>query len=117
MTLLKVEHIQAHLDGREILSNISFDCEGGAFIGLLGPNGAGKSTLLKVLAGLLHASQGKVLFEGIPTAEVSPVIRARSIAFLPQDRTIHWPVNVETIVRLGRLPHRTFLNRTAHLDD
>ena len=31
--------------------------------------------------------------------------RARAAAWLPQAREIAWPVTVETLVALGRLPH------------
>jgi iron complex transport system ATP-binding protein len=31
--------------------------------------------------------------------------RARAAAFLPQSRQIAWPVDVETLVSLGRVPH------------
>ena len=31
---------------------------------------------------------------------------ARRLAYLPQDRVVHWPLRVEALVALGRLPHR-----------
>lgn len=116
MTTLAVEGIHVRLDGRSVLSDVTFNCEGGSFVGLLGPNGAGKSTLLKVLAGLVDASDGAVHVDGVSASELSSVARAKAIAYLPQDRAIHWPVDVETVVKLGRLPHRTFLKRTASVD-
>ncbi|MES3011660.1 MAG: ABC transporter ATP-binding protein [Pseudomonadota bacterium] len=42
------------------LSNVSFDIAAGEFFGLLGPNGAGKTTLISILAGLAHASAGRI---------------------------------------------------------
>ena len=36
----------------------------GQVYGLLGPNGAGKSTVLKMLAGMLHPTDGQILFDG-----------------------------------------------------
>jgi iron complex transport system ATP-binding protein len=33
---------------------------------------------------------------------------ARAIAYLPQDRTVHWPLDAARVVALGRLPHRSF---------
>ncbi len=29
----------------------------------------------------------------------------RAIAYLPQDRTVHWPLKVRAVVALGRIPH------------
>ena len=46
------------------LDRIAFDVEEGEFFGLLGPNGAGKTTLISILAGLVRASDGRVLVHG-----------------------------------------------------
>jgi ABC-2 type transport system ATP-binding protein len=40
--------------------DLGFAIEPGERVGFLGPNGAGKTTTLKVLAGLLHPTQGEV---------------------------------------------------------
>jgi len=47
--------------------------DGGAYA-LLGPSGCGKTTLLNIISGLLHPSEGKVLFDGrdvtyLPTSQ------------------------------------------------
>ncbi|WP_371433132.1 ABC transporter ATP-binding protein [Novosphingobium sp.] len=73
---------------------------------ICGPNGAGKSTLLACLAGLHARTEGVVLLDGHPVAALPPLTRARAIGFLPQDGAVAWDVTVETLVRLGRLPHR-----------
>lgn len=52
---------------REIVAvdNASFKVRDGAITGLLGHNGAGKSTTLRVLYGLLKATSGKAVIDGI----------------------------------------------------
>ncbi|MEO6320808.1 MAG: ABC transporter ATP-binding protein [Polaromonas sp.] len=50
--------------GLKALDNVSFDIQQGEFFGLLGPNGAGKTSLISILAGLSHASSGRVLVHG-----------------------------------------------------
>lgn len=49
---------------RVVFAGISFALEPGAAALLLGPNGTGKSSLLRVLAGLLPAAEGQVLWNG-----------------------------------------------------
>lgn len=65
MNLFQAHHISKMFvdeGNREtILRNISFDVQDGELLGLMGPSGCGKSTLLRILAGLIPASEGKVL--------------------------------------------------------
>ena len=49
----------------------------------------------------LARAEGRSSLTALPAAE-----RARAAAWLPQSREIAWPVSVETLVALGRLPHR-----------
>lgn len=46
------------------LKRIEHTWEDGKAYALLGPSGCGKSTLLNVMSGLLHPSEGRVLFDG-----------------------------------------------------
>lgn len=47
MLELQIKDLCVAFNGKEILHNITFDIENGAFIGIVGPSGAGKSTLNK----------------------------------------------------------------------
>ena len=56
------------------LKEMNHDWDDGAAYALLGSSGCGKSTLLNIISGLLHPSQGRILFNGedvthAPTAE------------------------------------------------
>ncbi len=48
----------------EAVKNISFCIEEGERVGLIGLNGAGKTTTLKMLAGLIHPTQGTIDVNG-----------------------------------------------------
>ncbi len=48
------------------VDHVSLHVEEGKVYGLLGPNGAGKSTTLKMITGMLHPTEGQMLFEGRP---------------------------------------------------
>ena len=91
---------------REILHSISVTFESGRVTAVLGPNGAGKSTLLASLAGLLRATPGAARLNDQSISELPSLARAQRIGFLPQNPEIAWAVDVETLVGLGRIPHR-----------
>jgi iron complex transport system ATP-binding protein len=104
---LEARDVTVHLTGRPILERVSCRAEPGKITAVIGPNGAGKSTLLRAMAGLLPLEGGGVAFDGRPLDSLGQTELARSIAYLPQERTVHWPLAVERVVALGRLPHRT----------
>jgi len=55
-----------------VFQGVSLDIARGEFLGLLGPSGCGKSTLLQIIAGLLPAASGRVVFEGRPVVAPPP---------------------------------------------
>ncbi|MES9928101.1 MAG: ATP-binding cassette domain-containing protein [Candidatus Thiodiazotropha sp. 6PDIVS] len=91
--------------GQDILEQIDIHIEPGEMLGLIGPNGAGKSTLLRLLAGVTEPDQGHLTLAGRPVNALTPKQRAQRIAYLPQLSEIAWPMSVERLVALGRLPH------------
>jgi iron complex transport system ATP-binding protein len=99
MTLLCVKNLSLRRRNRDVLKDISFEIGAGELVGLIGPNGAGKTTLMRAALGMLPST-------GISSlAQLSARDRARAVAWMPQAREIAWPVTVETLVTLGRLPH------------
>jgi zinc transport system ATP-binding protein len=50
---LEVEGLSVHLDGKEILRDLSFTVEEGSALAVIGPNGAGKTVLFRALIGSL----------------------------------------------------------------
>ena len=48
------------------LDDVSLAIEPGEFVAIVGPSGCGKSTLMRIIAGLLPATGGRVVFDGRP---------------------------------------------------
>ncbi|UYV35662.1 ABC transporter ATP-binding protein [Rhodobacteraceae bacterium D3-12] len=110
MTLLSVSDFSVRLRGRDTLNSLSFDIGAGEFVGLIGPNGAGKTTLMRAALGLLP-------FKGQSSLAALPEnLRAKQVAWMPQAREIAWPVTVEKVVMLGRLPHLTSAQKPSATD-
>lgn len=98
----------------EVLRGVNIAAQSGEVLGILGANGAGKTTLLRVLAGLYTPQQGEVRFAGQPLGEVRHL--ARKLAYLEQNTLCHWPLAVERLVELGRMPHLGFGQRMGAVD-
>ena len=63
----------------KVLDGIDLEIERGSFLAVLGVNGSGKSTLARCLNALLVPSGGKVLVNGMDTAEDQQVRDIRSV--------------------------------------
>ncbi len=102
---IAAQAIALRLAGRRVLENIGMTLVRGELVGIIGPNGAGKSSLLKVIAGQRLADAGTITIDGRPCPGIDRRDLARALAYLPQERLVHWPLPVEDVVALGRLPH------------
>lgn len=60
---LQVEKLSKQYKDKQALSDVSFTLTPGVY-GLLGPNGAGKTTLVNIIAGILPATRGTVMWDG-----------------------------------------------------
>lgn len=56
----------------EALHDINMTMHAGEFVALLGPSGCGKSTILRIIAGLIKASKGEMLYRGSPLRGLNP---------------------------------------------
>lgn len=105
MTLLVAKSLSYSAGGSALVQDASFALGAGTLTALVGPNGAGKTTLLRLALGLLDPDTGSASIEGADLASLSPMERARKIAYLPQARPVAWPQPVGDLVALGRFAY------------
>ena len=81
MSILEVKNLTHTYDGNtpfmhDAVKNVSFSISKGDVIGIIGHTGSGKSTLVQHLNGLLKATEGEILLDGVNIWENKKNIRA-----------------------------------------
>ena len=102
--LIKCENLSFEYEGRQVLSDLSFDVSEGDFLCIVGENGSGKSTLVKALLGLKKPQRGSI--------EFGDGLKPTQIGYLPQrtEAQSDFPASVREVVLSGcrgKLPFHT----------
>ncbi len=80
--------------GREIIAvkDVSLKIKPGTLVVIVGPSAAGKTTLLHLFAGLIHPTQGRILFKGLDLSKaedaVLKVLREEYISIVFQEQSL-----------------------------
>ncbi len=117
MTLLEAEGLGYSVDGRTLVADAGFTLDAGELTALIGPNGSGKTTLLRLALGLLDRGTGSASIGGAAVESLTPVERARRVAYLPQSRPLVWPQPVRDVVSLGRFAYGAALGGLSQTDN
>lgn len=110
---IQTENISWTPSGKKacILNSISFTAKKSECIGILGPNGSGKTSLLRCLYRSLTPDQGSVFFDGKNINNYKAKDLAKTLAVVLQESPADIPLNVNELLKLGRIPHRRFLSK------
>jgi tungstate transport system ATP-binding protein len=101
---LVARRLRFHINGRQIIRNISFWIGSSGRTIILGPNGAGKTVLLRLCHGLIHPTGGELRWGDMSVAEARaqqamvpqrPVLLRRSVAG-----------NVQHVLSVKRVPRK-----------
>ncbi|MDR3165383.1 MAG: ABC transporter ATP-binding protein [Synergistaceae bacterium] len=103
---IKISGLSLKLNGKRILSDISFDVAPGEFFCVIGRNGAGKSTLLKCICGIIGGYEGEINICGRHAAGLSARGRSRLVAYVPQGSPSDIPYTVRDFLEMSRYPWR-----------
>jgi ribose transport system ATP-binding protein len=113
--VLRLEGVVKTFPGVRALDGVQLEVRAGEVHCLLGQNGAGKSTLIKVLAGVHHADEGDISWQGEPFAPASPQAAMRAgIATIYQELDLVDDLSVAENAFLGHEESRAgFLRRRS----
>ncbi|GAA0793614.1 ABC transporter ATP-binding protein [Marinobacterium sediminicola] len=86
-SIIKIQGVsKTYASGFTALKSVDLEIRRGEIFALLGPNGAGKTTLISIICGIVNASSGRVLADGVDI--VDDYRQARSlIGLVPQELT------------------------------
>lgn len=111
---IDIRNISKEFNGVKVLNKISLHLEPGLF-GLLGANGAGKTTLIRILATLLEASSGEMLYNG-EVVRNKKEMRQR-IGYIPQSFSFYPNMTVfETLDYFCSLAGMKKRERREHIE-
>ena len=67
---IELQNIGKKFGGKFIFRQLNRTFQSGEHVGIVGQNGSGKSTLVQIISGDLSASEGVVIYEGIPSDQI-----------------------------------------------
>jgi ATP-binding cassette subfamily B protein len=84
---IKAENIKYRypLTDKYVLENVNLTIRKGEKVAFVGENGAGKTTFVKLISGLISPSDGELLIDGLPSAEVNLQSRFDLLSVVSQD--------------------------------
>ncbi len=102
MARLEARDLTGGYPGVTVFSGVSLSVESGELLTIVGANGSGKSTLLETVQGLLEASGGAILLDGVLVQGLAPEARAARGMILLSDRRRLWgEMTVKEHLRVG----------------
>ena len=100
--MLEVKNLSVHYGMIQAVRNVNFTVNEGEIVSLIGANGAGKSTILKTLSGLIHPSEGEIVYLGVNIASTSAKkIVEKGLVQVPEGRHVFPGLTVKENLELG----------------
>ena len=105
--MLEARGLSKYYAGIPAVKDVNFTLKRGGVLGLLGPNGSGKSTTVSMVTGLIDASVGQVLLDGV-SITVHPLAYKARIGYVPEEAHLYTyltgPEYLELVGQLRGLP-------------
>jgi ATP-binding cassette subfamily C protein LapB len=101
----------AYADNPPALVVPRLEIKPGERVVVLGPIGAGKSSLLRVLSGLYHPTQGRILVDGLELGHIHRQVINQNVGYLQQDhRLFHGTLRDNLLIGLPDPGDEALLN-------
>ena len=100
--MLEVKNLSVHYGMIQAVRNVDFKVNEGEIVSLIGANGAGKSTILKTLSGLIHPSEGEIVYlgENIVSTSAKKIVE-KGLVQVPEGRHVFPGLTVKENLELG----------------
>jgi ABC superfamily ATP binding cassette transporter, ABC protein len=100
--MLEVKNLSVHYGMIQAVRNVDFKVNEGEIVSLIGANGAGKSTILKTLSGLIHPSEGEIVYlgENIASTPAKKIVE-KGLVQVPEGRHVFPGLTVKENLELG----------------
>ncbi len=103
MKALELRNVSKSFSGILAVDCVTFTAGAGEITGYLGPNGSGKSTTMKMVAGLMEAGSGEILFDG-QLIRQDPLAYKRRIGYVPEEPHLYAHLTgLEYLVMIAQL--------------
>lgn len=100
--ILEVAGLHAGYGDLTVLNGVDLVVPRGQVVSVVGANGAGKSTLLRAISGVIRATAGSIVVDGVDVTGVAAHKMIRhDIVMVPEGRKLFPNLTVEENLRLG----------------
>jgi branched-chain amino acid transport system ATP-binding protein len=102
MAILRVEKVGVRMGSQQILREVSLEVAEQGVVTVIGSNGVGKTTLMRAISGIYRCSEGSIVFDGAPIANLkSHRIVRLGLVQAPEGRMIFGAMSVRENLVLG----------------
>ena len=114
--ILEIKNLSGGYNRKKVIEDINIAIPKGSITALIGLNGAGKSTTIKHILGLLKASEGEVLVDGL-TIEKNLEQYRKNISYIPESPVLYDELTLEEHINLTAMAYGLDMKQTWQVAD
>jgi branched-chain amino acid transport system ATP-binding protein len=115
--MLVVDELTVHYGRIAAVRGLSFAVDAGELVAIVGPNGAGKTTTLAAIMGVVRATFGDIVLDGVTIIGAAPeAVVNRGVVLVPEGRRIFGSLTVAENLMLGATPSRKTIDARTQME-